>query len=225
MVYDSIHVVWAQGWWNPPDKVLHNVKRWAEVGTVVPWSIERAIERGLVEAEFLADAKSYAMAADIILANAQLVFGGMAVGADMVPLRPELLKARLAEWSQRKTRPLAGRGCVVYESHRDLPYNGASWFPPGHPWIERVVKMQRENVLGKGMGADEDVSAVTGPRAWRALIDKERKCWNASVEVVPGAEAFLYEPMEKWRRTEGAWIDPGLYGDWKGEKPEKWTGE
>lgn len=209
----NIHVVWTQGWDLAPPRALHNALEWEKVGTVHRWCEKTAAACLGISPVLLAQAQFPAMKADVILAAAMLTMGGMAVGADMLPLMPEEIKKALRE-SEKLNHAL-----VVYQSHRDEPYSGASYFPKGHPWIKLVHEKQKNNVPLHGDSTK--VSLITGPAMWRGLMRRNYGLWLSTVRTVPAWIAFSQEP--KTRGTfRAAWIDPGLTGDWLGNRLSCW---
>lgn len=210
----KIHVVWAQGWDAAPPKAVKNSRMWEALGEVVQWDEQSAVRQLGVEKTLLDKAVFPAMKADIILANAMLNLGGFAIGADMAPLDGLGLLRALLE-SER-----AGLGMVVYQTFKDEPYSGASYFPKDHPWLKLVVEKQRENVMAM-VEPERRVSMVTGPWMWRSLMRYHYGLWMSTVRTVPAWIAFSQEP--KTRGTfRPAWIDPGLNGDWLGVKKAAW---
>ena len=209
----NIHVVWAQGWDKAPARAIRNAAAWSLVGRVHRWCEATAVAELGVSIDTLAMAGFPAMKADIILAAAMVRHGGLAVGADMEPLDVAAIQLSVGEAEK------LGVGLVVYQSLRDEPYSGASYFPAGHPWISLVHEKQKENVVAGGQ--NRNVSAVTGPRMWRLLMRANPGLWFSSVRTVPAWLAFSFEP-----RTRGtfrpAWINPGLTGDWTGENGGRW---
>jgi hypothetical protein len=209
----NIHVVWAQGWDKAPARAIRNAQAWEAVGTVYRWC-EKTAERELgLLPEICSFCKFPAMKADVILAAAMVKMGGLAVGADMEPLDVAAIQLSVGEAEK------LGVGLVVYQSLRDEPYSGASYFPAGHPWIVMVHEKQKQAVVEGG--SNRNVSAVTGPRMWRLLMRANPGLWFSSVRTVPAWLAFSFEP--KTRGTfRPAWINPGLTGDWAGENGARW---
>ena len=151
-----------------------------------------------------------AMQCDVTLAAAQYYFGGMAVGADMKPLDIKKIASTIG-WSQTMDM-----GHVIWDTYHNWPCNGGSYFPEENEWIRKVVEMHRDL---KPNFKHWDVSSQTGPKKWKRMMTEsmdDQMSWNVSVRDISGKEAFLYESGDHSRRTEGAWIDPGFYGDWKG---------
>lgn len=210
----NVHIVWSQGWDNAPPMALRNAAAWEGIGVVHRWSAIDAEKLG-IEPAVMAAMPFPAMKADVLLAHAMLKFGGIAVGADMTPIDHEKIKTSLA------AAAIAGVGQVVYQSFRDEPYSEASFFPSMHPWIKLVCNQQIINVSGM-IEADKVVSRVTGPAMWRSLIRQNYAMWISSVRTIPAWVAFTHEPRMRGRKHAGGWINPGLNGDWLGEKPGAW---
>lgn len=210
----NIHVVWAQGWDVAPPRATRNASLWESIGTVYKWSCANAIEAGLVEREVLDLAAFPAMKADVILAAAMLKFGGLAVGADMEPVQHAQLADALGEAEKNNL------GLVIYQSFKDEPYSGGSYFPADHPWLRLLCERQRANLIDRG--GDRRVSSVTGPFMWRQLIRRNAGLWLSSVRTVPGWVGFTHEPKTRGTYRD-AWINPGLAGDWAGTKSEQWS--
>jgi hypothetical protein len=209
----NIHVVWSQGWAKAPPKAVRNAEVWEQVGSVHRWCAESAIEAGLVAADLLALAKAPAMKTDLILAAAMLRWGGMAIGADMLPVDISAICNAL------KNAEAHNLGMVIYQSFRDEPFSGASYFPQGNKWLQLVCDKQHQNV--RLNGDSRSVSAVTGPFMWRRLMRRHPGVWFSSVRCVPAWIAFTCEPKTRNTYRE-AWINPGLTGDWEGKHSERW---
>ncbi len=213
------HVYWMQGWRNAPPRAVRNVKAWMDAGfDVVRWddTNERAV---LPPAYKWPEGVAPAMRCDVVLASAQARFGGLALGADMRPIRPQRIKnfaAMLEEWKP-------GVGFVVWQNRTDHPYNGGSWFPAGNEWIALVAAEHRRTLCDlRRVLASESPDKMTGPRKWKELIGCNKLLWRDQVEVLPGHKVFLYEPRHRDLISKEAWLDAGFTGDWNGTKTGAW---
>lgn len=216
------HIYWMQGWRNAPPRALRNAFAWKQVKglEVTQWDDTNQgilLPRGYK----WHPAVGPAMKADIILALAQERFGGLALGADMAPLRPYAMLEFAADLSVRSS----GKGWVVWQSRQERPYNGGSWFPRGNEWIRRVCDEHRSTLAKFALhGPDPKKMALvtTGPEMWHRLIDHHQLMWERSVEVLSGASVFLYEPRHQHIQSKEAWLDAGFTGDWNGTKTDAW---
>lgn len=212
-----IHVVWAQGWDVAPKKALENAKTWEDVGLVMRWSAELAVQHGLVRPELIAACRTYAGQTDLILIAAQAIMGGMAVGADARALRPERIRAEVERCYGEDPRT----GFICWQAYKKRPYSGQSFFAPGHIWPQIVRAGHDREVEALGRTSRGPVG-VSGPAAWIRRTREHPGLIEKTCFILQGREVLLREPRNRKRRTPGAWMDPGNYGSFNKKPKETW---
>lgn len=211
----KIHIFWSQGWDVAPPMALRNAEAWDAVGTVERWSMERVRREGIFEPThpvLVREDLPYAMQQDATLIAAQRIMGGLAVGADMEPLRPDRIREHLIGLPDE-----CGSVTLMRTGH---PCNGFSYFPPYHPWTYKVERRHRTTI--SDFNGSTAVSVVTGPRLWLPMSKQYREMWRRLIFTLQAPTVFLFEPGHRNRRTPNAWVNPGCNGDWHGTKKGVW---
>jgi hypothetical protein len=207
----KIHMYWMQGWKNAPPRAKRNRDLWKNAGfDVTTWDDDN------VEIKW----NQYfpaAMRADITLAKAMYVFGGIAMGADSSPLDTETFKKSISFLPPTK-------GQLIWQSksstQKERPYIAGSYFPKGNQFIGEVVKHHKKLLNCKFNSSDLPLDPLkySGPGLW-ASVYKE---FSNHVNVIDGQKAFLTEPRSSVI-SDVAWLDAGFANDWNATKKEIWN--
>ena len=202
-----LHQVWVQGEKELPPEYQANRLAWQaalpEGWRMVLWDDAMARDEWADYAAVSDECSHHAMRCDLILAQAQRDFGGIAMGTDVIPHNPAALFAVAA----------AVPAFAVVNVRGKSASNGVSWFAkPGHEFIAAVCKFQLRDreLLGSA-----NVWRVTGPGAWFSVFAS--RLWNMAAVSDTLAYTRLYH--QKGVVNPDAWVDPGYAASWHAGKP------
>ena len=204
------HMYWMQGWDKAPPRALRNLEAWQNAGfDVLCWDDSNA---GIKWNKHIAPA----MRADIVVSKAQFKYGGLATGADTLPLDIKGFLKSIDFLPQ-------GIGQIVWQSGKSFfdrsdgrPYNDLSYFPKENKFIEAVCKNNAQHLKTNFLKTPKPIN-FTGPNVWLQIFKK----YAQHVNIIAGEKAFEKEPKIN-ERSDVAWFDPGLAGDWYGKNTGQW---
>lgn len=214
------HMYWMQGWDKAPPRALRNLEAWQNAGfDVLCWDDSNA---GIKWNKHIAPA----MRADIVVSKAQFKYGGLATGADTLPLDIKSFLKSIDFLPQ-------GIGQIVWQSGKSFfdrsdgrPYNDLSYFPKENKFIEAVCKNNAQHLKTNFLKTPKPIN-FTGPNVWLQIFKK----YAQHVNIIAGEKAFEKEPRIN-ERSDVAWFDCGVayqhdkfgedIGDWYGDKPGHW---
>jgi hypothetical protein len=198
-----LHQVWVQGEDQLPEEYQANRAKWAAAlpdgWKMELWDDARAKAQWPDYAAVADQCSAHAMRADLILARAQRDFGGLAMGTDVAPHKPEGLFA----WCEWNT------SLVVCNIKGRSASNGVSWFSaPNHPFISCVCRHQLRDA---SLLRNRNVWAITGPGAWYEALSRHH--WD--ICMVSDKHAYTRLTIRsKTITNDEAWVDPGYAASW-----------
>jgi hypothetical protein len=192
-----IHYCWVQGLHALPAAYRDNIAAWEsclpEGFSLRGWDHNEACLHFPFYARHASEMSHHAMRADITLLCAQVAFGGLAIGTDMRPNRPEgLFRMMLREKS------------FIVRGMDEYFYNGMS-FANG-PQDLRFIHIFNAIQGITPLFSERQVPAVTGPLRWTAILDH----MDHGLEVVSENDAWTRSYWETTTSRPYAWVDPGF---------------
>jgi mannosyltransferase OCH1-like enzyme len=200
----KLHMTWAQGVSNLPEKFLNNIQAWKNFlpdWEIIVWDIESASKQWDDFSKFQERCAHHATRSDLIQSRVLRDIGGLYIGTDAAPLNNIYQYINILNTITTATIVVDFRHSIVMNC---LAYSVGN----NNDFWDSVAHHQ---LRGDGsVLSNSNVHWATGP----GCISEVFFNGDYNLVAISAKQAYSYNWLDSWSYNTNAYIDPGYASSW-----------